>query len=338
MSERPIYTIHNLVHRYQEDGPAVLRIDDLTIDRGRIVGLVGPNGSGKSTLLAILAQVVKPTSGKVALDNGAEFGSPENRRRVTLLLQKPFLLRRTVTDNVTFGLKARGGNGRMAEEVAEALDWVGLPPDEFAHRPAWKLSGGEAQRAALAARLILRPEVLLLDEPTASVDAESTRLIRSAALRAREEWGSTLVIVSHDSAWLGRVADETVNLHRGRMAGHGTVNIIARHWQLTDNGLCCLDTGDGQIICALPPGRGDRVAVLEPEAILMHLIEPDPVPNRNVIKGRIERLTLEDDQGRVYASVTVDRLRLRAFLPPDLTPRPGAEVWLSFDHSAIRWT
>ena len=109
----------------------------------------------------------------------------------------------------------------MKARVHEALAWVGLNSRDFADRPWYALSGGEAQRVALASRLILKPDVLLLDEPTANVDAMSAQLIKDAALKARQEWGTTLIIASHDWQWLHEVADSTLHLFKGRFLGPG---------------------------------------------------------------------------------------------------------------------
>ena len=101
------------------------------------------------------------------------------------------LKKRTVYKNIAYGLKVRGDRDNLTQSVHDALNMVGLDPDAFAQRQWDELSGGEAQRVALAARLVLKPRVLLLDEPTASVDAASSELIRVASLRARSEWGTT---------------------------------------------------------------------------------------------------------------------------------------------------
>lgn len=194
-----------------------LHIDALSVAPRSIVGVAGPNGSGKSTLLRILAFLERPVSGAVRFD-GADVTQAHNgvRRRVTLLTQEPYLLKRSVAGNVGYGLKVRGealDEGR----IAEALHMVGLAPESFARRPWRELSGGEAQRVALAARLILRPRVLLLDEPTASLDEESAERIKAAAKAAREEWGATVVIVSHDMDWLTSVSDTIVRMREGRL-------------------------------------------------------------------------------------------------------------------------
>jgi ABC-type tungstate transport system substrate-binding protein/energy-coupling factor transporter ATP-binding protein EcfA2 len=210
-----LYEMNGLRHFYRDR--LVLQIDRLEIPRGAIVGVIGPNGGGKSTLLKLAGFVEKPSAGTVRFD-GRPAGpfAPQVRRRVTLMPQEPFLLKRTVFSNVAYGLRVRNDLVRLEARVHEALSWVGLNGREFAERPWYALSGGEAQRVALASRLILKPEALLLDEPTANVDALSTQLIKEAALRARQEWGTTLIIASHDRQWLHESADSMVHLFKGR--------------------------------------------------------------------------------------------------------------------------
>jgi tungstate transport system ATP-binding protein len=170
--DTPIYQIEKLAHRY--NGRPVLQLDAFSIEKAAILGLVGPNGSGKSTLLKLLAFVDRPSRGQVRFKDKPEVPFSDGVRfQVTLLTQEPYLLKRSVFDNVAYGLRIRNGRKDFRPHVAEALSMVGLDPDTFMHRPWNELSGGEAQRVALAARLALRPEVLLLDEPTASVDGAS---------------------------------------------------------------------------------------------------------------------------------------------------------------------
>ncbi|HSM73591.1 MAG TPA: energy-coupling factor ABC transporter ATP-binding protein, partial [Desulfobacterales bacterium] len=217
----PLYTVHSLLHAYG-GGPPVLAIEQLSVAAGAILGLVGPNGSGKSTLLKLLAFVEKPTAGEIRFKGrpAAPF-SDAVRFQVTLLTQEPYLMRRTVHANVAYGLKLRGRRRDCRREVAAALSLVGLAPERFADRKWFQLSGGEAQRVSLAARLALRPEALLLDEPTASVDAASAELIKTAVLRARDRWGTTLVIASHDRQWLYEICDHSLHLFRGRILDNG---------------------------------------------------------------------------------------------------------------------
>src|SRR5512140_1234709 len=150
-----------------------LDIEELTIAEGRLYMLTGANGAGKSTLLSVLAFLAPPTSGEIFYAGKRvdwDPGSMEKyRRKVTLLHQSPFLFGGTVNDNVAFGLKARGIHGEaQLRRIDKALDDVDL--QGFRNRKARELSGGEAQRVAMARALVLEPEVLLLDEPLANID------------------------------------------------------------------------------------------------------------------------------------------------------------------------
>ena len=212
---KTLYHLENLTQVYRDR--TVLDVDRLDIKAQTITGLIGPNGSGKSTFMRILAFLEKPASGR-AVYGGQPFPlvSLDRRRKVTMLSQEPYLLKRSVQANISYGLKLRGIS-HTRHQVNRALEKVGLDPARFSHRSWRELSGGEAQRVALAARLVLEPKVLLLDEPTASVDRESSELILSAVLDARNQWGTTLIIISHHLAWLHQVADHILALDYGRL-------------------------------------------------------------------------------------------------------------------------
>ncbi len=148
-----------------------------------------------------------------------EHDFPTLRRQVTLLMQQPYLLARSVEYNVGFGLLARGEDVAQQERYARicsALESVGLEPQAFLQRRRHELSGGEAQRVALAARLILRPRVLLMDEPTTGVDAESVERI-AVAIRNAQQNNTAVIVVSHDQDWLETVATRIIHLKHGRL-------------------------------------------------------------------------------------------------------------------------
>ena len=219
VTEDNIYSLRNVTHSYGTH--SALSIEELDIRRGSVVELRGPNGSGKSTLLKILA-FLEPFAGELLFDGSAARGrEKELRREATLLLQEPYLLRRSVYENVAYGLKLRKlPRGEIDERVADSLGRVGLEPYSFARRPWFRLSGGEAQRVALAARFALRPRVLLLDEPTAGVDEASAALIRDAVCGSARDTGTTIVIATHDTDWLRDVpASRVVTLRNGRISG-----------------------------------------------------------------------------------------------------------------------
>ena len=213
---RSIYTVKELTKAY--NGRVVLDLPWLEIQAREIFALVGPSGSGKSTLLRLLNFLEPPTRGTISfgeteLSNGKE-APLLLRRRVTTVFQQPLLLEDSVWNNVTYGLRLRGERELQAR-TQHALREVGL--DKLAHQRARTLSGGEAQRVALARAIVLRPEVLLLDEPTANLDPYNVGLIEQISLRLNREQGTTLVLVTHNVFQAHRLAQRVGLLLEGKL-------------------------------------------------------------------------------------------------------------------------
>ncbi|MDH5709139.1 MAG: ATP-binding cassette domain-containing protein, partial [Hylemonella sp.] len=188
---------------------------DLNIMPGESVALVGANGSGKSTLLRLLHGLLRPAAGRCVVDGGV---------RQAMLFQRPFMLRTSAQNNVALALWLRGLRWRAAQQQAlAALARVGL--SEQARQPARTLSGGQQQRAALARAWALQPDVLLLDEPTASLDPHAKREVEQliaefAAGRGRDpqvERPVTLVFASHNLGQVKRLASRVIYLEHGRV-------------------------------------------------------------------------------------------------------------------------
>jgi tungstate transport system ATP-binding protein len=202
----PIFQLRNLTKDY--DGQCVLKIRELDILRGEVFALVGPSGVGKSTLLRLLNFLEPPSNGSIRfLDftlNGKQEAPLALRRRITTVFQRPVLLNRSVAANVAFGLWLRG-ESRSDGVIDEALERVGL--SKLAGRQARTLSGGELQRVALARAMVLRPDVLLMDEPTANLDPYNVGLIEEIARTMNHKHGTTLVIVTHNVFQARRLAD-----------------------------------------------------------------------------------------------------------------------------------
>jgi tungstate transport system ATP-binding protein len=173
--------------------------------------ILGPNGAGKSLLLKLLHGLIAPTSGLI--DWGGHAPGAVTRRQA-LVFQKPVLLRRSVAANLDFVLKARGKDRARRDAL---LAHVGLA--HKAGQPARLLSGGEAQRLALARALATDPEVLFLDEPTASLDPASVFAIEGIVREARDR-GVRIVFVTHDLGQARRMADDVLFLHRGTVSEH----------------------------------------------------------------------------------------------------------------------
>jgi tungstate transport system ATP-binding protein len=257
--------LQNIRHQYK--GRLVLDIPELRIAKGSISGLTGPNGSGKSTLLRVMALAEHATAGTMLVEGKpARTYAANSERSITMLPQEAYLLRRTVFDNIAYGLRIRKRSRNLEASVAEGLELVGLD-STFAARRWHELSGGEAQRVALAARLVLRPACLLLDEPTASVDMKSGLLIQQAVLQAREQWGTTLIIASHHRAWLHDICDHLLFLYNGRLLECSLDNLLPGPWSPAAAGEWQTRLADGQLIFASPPPKKDSSGVLPPASL-----------------------------------------------------------------------
>ena len=337
----PIYTIERILHRYA-DRP-ILTVDHLTVAPASIVGLVGPNGSGKSTLLKLMAFIFKPTQGRILFDGAPAFPFDQAVRfQVTLLTQDPYLMKRTVFNNIAYGLKVRRDGNDRTQSVNDALAMVGLDPERFSQRHWDALSGGEAQRVALAARLVLKPRVLLLDEPTASVDAASSELIRNAALRARGEWGTTLVIASHDRDWLYDVCDDVIHLYNGQPVGNGRSNMIFGPWLPAGSGLYYKMLDDRQRLTVATPPHDEAAAFLDPAAIrIVAQGEGVAADDEQQLEGTITRLSMERQRNALFAEVRVGVLTLTIRIDEShlavASLHRGWPVTLAYRTKSIRW-
>jgi tungstate transport system ATP-binding protein len=320
----------------------VLDIPELTIEQGSITGILGPNGSGKSTLLKLLAFIERPTQGQVFYKGRPELPfSPTVRSRVSLLTQKPYLLKRSVNDNIVYGLKIRHDLKNHEQRVKKALATVGLAYDAFAFRKWHELSGGESQRVALAARLILNPEVLLLDEPIASVDTESAKLIRQASLKARQDFGTTLVVVSHDVQWLNSISDRQLSIFQGNIFSTGMENIITGPFDSPDKNILVKHLDDGQAIFLNSSGKKAGTAVIQKKNISMALERQADHAGLNQLSGQIASMLLEKKSGHIMATVLIHDLSFVLRITPDqislLQLYPGKKVILKFKAEDVDW-
>lgn len=333
----PVLRLHGVRHTY--NGRTVLDIGDLEIPPGSITGLAGPNGSGKSTLLKILALAQRCSAGTVYFRNlPVQPFAREARQRITLLPQETYLLRRSVFDNIAYGLKIRKEQCNLPAAVSSALDLVGLPAS-FAGRHWHELSGGEAQRVALAARLALKPACLLLDEPTASVDMESARCIRRAVLLARREWGTTLLIASHHQAWLNDICDRLIFLYNGRILDCSYENVLLGPWSSFNDDLVVMTLTDGQLLYLQRPPLVASSAVFAPEAL--RLDGPKQDGEEYSLSGLISGIFVDSQSGRPLVHVVCGDQRFVVSAAEDIfstgQARPGKEVSLYYNPGDISW-
>jgi len=196
------------------DGRKVLDIEKGIIKSGSRTAIIGPNGAGKSTLLKILAGLESADSGSLSYDGSAEFPQMD----ATMVFQKPYLISTTVEKNIAYPMKLRGfSDDEIEKRVTELTEELGLT--SFRKQKAWKLSGGETQKVALARALSFKPKLLLLDEPTANVDPYTTAEIEKMLIKASEY--TTIVLITHNLAQAKRVCDEAMMMHEGKMIEFG---------------------------------------------------------------------------------------------------------------------
>jgi len=208
-----MYTLEQIRQVYS--GRTVLDIARLDVRPGEVLAIVGPSGAGKSTLLRLLAFLEAPTAGSLSYCGdivGAQVPLA-TRRQVTMVFQRPMLLQGSVWENVAYGLRVRGVSPDGS--VDRMLEAVGL--QDVARRRALTLSGGEMQRVALARALIVRPRVLLLDEPTANLDPYNVSLIEDIVRAANAREGTTIVMATHNVFQARRLAHRTGLLLEGRL-------------------------------------------------------------------------------------------------------------------------
>jgi len=210
----------------------ILQDINLTVERRETMGLIGPTGSGKTTLLRLVNLLEEPTAGSISFDGKEVSSRPEKeiiaaRRRMSMVFQKPVMFKASVMENVSFGLKMRGGldAARRNEKAKEALAAVGL--SGYERRDANTLSGGEMQRVALARAIILQPELLLLDEPTANLDPRTAASIDSL-LQTLGDKDTTVILATHNMQQCQRLSNRVAVLQGGRITALGRPEDILR--------------------------------------------------------------------------------------------------------------
>ena len=200
------------------NGKPVLNACSFSFDRNGVYVLTGSNGSGKSTLLRICALIESPDKGEVNYFSGDNIVSKDIglRRRITLVLPGIGVFNTTVFNNAAYGLKIRGDKSKEVErKVNDALKFVGLIHKK--DHNALTLSSGETQRLGIARAMVIEPEMLFLDEPTASIDNENTEIVEDIILNMKKEGRSKIIIAGHDMLQAERLADCMLIMDEGKI-------------------------------------------------------------------------------------------------------------------------
>ena len=322
MAPPPVVALHGI--QVAHAGRTVLSVPELAVEAGQVLAVIGPNGAGKSTLLRVMGLLETPTAGSVRFQG--ERVSPADglaiRRRMASVFQDPLLTDATVGDNVALGLRFRGvDRERVAPRVAEWLEQLGIAP--LASRQARTLSGGEAQRTALARALVLEPELLLLDEPFSALDQPTREALIEDLGRILRRRRATAVLVTHDRGEAQALGDRVAVMLEGRLlqvdeAGQvfrapiseevarfvGVETLLECRVQSVTAGLAILEAGQQTIEVAQPaePGEWVRLCVRPEDVTLTARAGGGASSARNHLEGRIVRLA----QSGPHVRVTID--------------------------------
>ncbi len=316
----------------------VVRDVDLNVEQGEFFSLLGPSGCGKTTILRMIAGIVAPDSGAILLAGTEVTEAPINKRDLTLVFQNYALFpHMTVADNVAFGLTMRGvPRAEIQRRVREALDVVKLPGLD-GRKPS-QLSGGQQQRVALARAIVVRPRLLLLDEPLSNLDAALRDQMRWHLKEVQQQTGITTVLVTHDIQEAFALSDRIAVMNAGRIeqigsphdiytrptssfiaAFTGDINLLEGAVEGDEAGGFAVRLNDGLRVLVSGEVRhqaGARAKLLiRPEAIaLASPVEPDGhTRDENVFEARIDDATFLGAQVRV--SLRVGDLPLIASVP-----------------------
>jgi tungstate transport system ATP-binding protein len=227
-----VFSAHEISHRRL--GHQVLDQFSHAFAAGLIHTIIGPHGAGKTSLLRLLGLLEKPDQGRIFFqDQDTTSLWPQClslRRRLGFLHQNPLLFQGTVLDNLTVGLKFRGvPRSERRQRVTEILAAFGLT--SLARRPAAQISGGEAQKVALARIMVFDPEVLLLDEPTANLDPHNAFEFERIIADIHGQQGKTIILVTHDLGQAERLSQQILFLHQGRLVESGPTQQVLRQPQ-----------------------------------------------------------------------------------------------------------
>jgi spermidine/putrescine transport system ATP-binding protein len=345
-------------------GTPVVNGIDLDIGAGQFYSLLGPSGCGKTTTLRMIAGFEKPDSGRIELDGRDVAGDPPNRRPVNTVFQTyalfPFM---TVWDNVAFGLKyQKASRDETKRRVGEALDLVRM--SDFAKRRPAQLSGGQQQRVALARALVLRPHVLLLDEPLGALDAKLRKQLQLELRAVQREVGITFVYVTHDQEEALTMSDQIAVLAEGRVeqvgqpqeiysapattfvAGFlGAANIFDADVLEARSGSAVCSALDTRLGAAIEDTAESSISaqaaiVIRPERITLQNPGEPTGPGRNVIGGTVSQVVYLGNCTQVHVDVGAPAALVVEVPnhagPGSVTHEPGAKVNCVCTHDAVR--
>jgi tungstate transport system ATP-binding protein len=329
-----LYEIENLAKVYGNRNVLDL---SLSLEMGKVTCFLGSNGAGKTTLLEILAFISPPTSGVMRYKGyRVDFGKTDLislRKGAVLLQQKPILFSTSVYNNLEFPLKIRNIEKVEREKIVrQLLSLVGM--ERLSYAKANKLSGGETQRVAIAQALACSPEVILMDEPTTSVDVENQIIIEGIIREINRSRGISVIFTTHDRLQASRLADNILFLHEGRLSRSINENIFSGNIEKDMGNIYCVIM-NGLKIPVKAGKTGPAKISIDPAGVKIYKIT-DYAEYGYKVKGNVIQLTVEKEYIRALVdvgiplSIIMERNDYKAYLPGI-----GEKVQLAFDPEKI---
>ena len=336
--DKLIFKVRNLKKVY--NNKIVLDVDNLDFQEGKIYAIVGPNGSGKTTLLNILNLLEKADEGQIffhdqEITNKSNEDILEIRRRMTLVNQDPFLFHSTVYDNIAYGLKIRSIPPKVQKSrIKSALNIVGL--SGFKDRRANQLSGGEAQRAVIARALVIEPEVLFLDEPTANIDQKHVDVVERIIKKIRKEIKTAVIFTTHDLSQAYRLADEVISLLDGKIIKQVPENLLRGEIIKGGDGLKWFKTMGNIKFAIVSEKVGLAYISIDPRDIILSY-EQFQSSARNSFLGKITKIIEQNHLVKLEIDIGIPLLVIitrESFFKMNLNL--GSKVYLTFKASAVK--
>ena len=351
----PTIEVQSLFKEYS--GRRVLKDVSFEVQNGEVFVLVGPNGAGKTTLLRILDLLEEPTSGTVLFDGSpVDYSAKDKtavRKRIGMVFQRTALFNMSAFDNIAYGLRVRGeGEASIRQSVEAMLELVRLRG--FERKNALTLSGGEAQRVALAQALVTKPELLLLDEPTANLDPRSASIVEEVLSRINREDGTTIIMTTHNMLQAEGLAHRVAVLNEGKVEGIGRFqavfgtspgpirdfarleNVFHGVSRISPEGTSIVDIGDGLRIEAAFRRAGYVMLHVPPEDIILST-QPLLSSARNAFEGEIVQITDLGPLVKLKVRAQKDfvaQITKRSF--KDMRLNIGSRVFVTFKASSVR--
>jgi len=336
--DKLILKVRNLKKVY--NGKIVLDVESLNFQEGKIYSIVGPNGSGKTTLLNILNLLEKPDKGKIFF-NEQEIIDKSNsdtlniRRRMTLVNQNSFLFHSTVYDNIAYGLKVRAIPYKVQQNIVRsALNMVGLPG--FEDRKANQLSGGEVQRIVIARALVIKPEILFLDEPTVNIDKKYIDVVERIIKKIKKEIKTTVIFTTHDLSQAYRLADKVISLLEGKVIKQVPENLLPGEIIRGKDGSKLFKFAGNMQFSVVSEKFGPAYISIDPRDIILSYKQLQSSA-RNSFSGKIIKIAEQNNLVKLEVDVGTPLMTIitrESFQEMNLNL--GSKVYLTFKASAVK--